>query len=475
MPLRNGPVPITRNMPKHSCEFCVVKAILRIPTENSLNCRGLIRVFTLLLCFVFFISNEGIARSADKIGEIHELFGFYAGSAIRFEKQFGDFVPKKVGIAEIGLLKNSHFRFAAVLPDNKTIWSRGTFESNDSDRGELLEFNCEDISGKLSGVVSSATIQMVYEPQPLKRIFFQLSKKFETGESCKGWPVEVGLSAVSSERFAGIYRGNLFLSLQNGGKSGEEIGKTFLVIEENGSLFGAVLAQFESSENIRVLSPFRGYWNEVAGEFSAQIVWGSPKPALNRGGIFLRGCSSDGFKVFRGQVSANGVPCDTFSFDKIGENVDAEAGSDNSSADAQAVEKIYSLAAFLIQSPSAGDDGLKSLFPIRVSSSEKCLFVKAPDDPETWLPFPLKIDDNRRLNINVDGKSGYLVRCADNALRAFSIYSPRVLTSETPFPSAILNHKMSIITLDCIMQPIIPNDSAHVEQNRYCFLAGLSE
>ncbi|HEY9069112.1 MAG TPA: hypothetical protein VIV61_02590 [Candidatus Ozemobacteraceae bacterium] len=395
--------------------------------------------------FVFFRLLAGGICPAEPDGTIA---GVFAGTAVRIVEEMGD--PKLVPgeVAECVLSRDGRFRLAAAMPGGNFLWTRGTWrDAGGNDTGTDLSFRCDDLSGTLEGRREGKELFLKFSPKPFETQAFRMMLRAPAVEPGDGWPVEA--SRESSGRGAGIYLCDAFASTSPARlprcAGRDRSGQAVLALGGDGTLIGGMLAPAPGQEaGEAVLCPIGGRWRMRDGRFVIEPVWGVPRPPASWRDLLFQGSVGNGNPVFTGQTSVGGLPADECRLERVGRI----PGPDMAPTGRLALSKLGSVAQVSGTLPWNGD-----LLPMRVSADHRFLYLRAPDDRQAWLAFPMQVGADGVISVNTDGRCGYLVRGAAGDGWAFVLRSPRRTGTGPEFPSVTVGD-LWLVTLDLHWQPI---------------------
>ncbi|MFZ2958465.1 MAG: hypothetical protein WA705_16380 [Candidatus Ozemobacteraceae bacterium] len=409
--------------------------------------------------------------------------GFFRGNVYEIERSaFGEPTRRPGEIAELALLPDGRFRLAVASSQQQgaDLWTRGTWRVGADEKdgsnfsGGSLEFSCEDVGGSLSGATTEGGIELIFHPEPFvtKRIFVE--RRDAPLSPGYGWPARVAGPLSPGASLPGIFWGNLRPSPGASSK-----GETLLVVQSDGSVSGVALVPSSWNEREQnILSPISGKWSVREGidssiEGSLAWSWGDPKPCASWLIPSLHARLEDQGTRLSGSLSLGGVPSDEADLKRIGDGV----SSQSENADAVDVtgkipngEVAYALNRLLSQNPRPKACDPVRLFPIRINAVGDRIFVRAPDDEKTWLPFPLTYDAAGRPIVNPRGSEGHLVRLGDRSLAAFIVRSVPLAVSGKAFPSFRTSEEL-VLSLDVYLEPLNRNSVLGSRNDRFVLFA----
>jgi len=370
--------------------------------------------------------------------------GVFAGTAVRIVEEMGD--PKLVPgeVAECVLSRDGRFRLAAALPGGRLLWTRGTWRSaGGNDAGTDLSFRCDDLSGTLEGRREGRELFLKFSPRPFETQAFRMSLRAPAVASGEGWPAEAARTAAVNG--AGIYLCDAFASMAPAEAGRARAGQGVLALESDGRLRGGILAPGAGQKaGEPVLCPVGGRWRLSEGRLVIEPSWGMPRPATAWRDLVLQSILEEGMRVATGQTSLGGLPADGCRLEAVSPLPDAETAVPGRLA-------LSGLGA--VAQISGAPPWTKDILPIRIAADRRFLYLRAPDDPQTWLAFPLQVGPDGGVAVNVDGRCGYLVRDEAGEGWAFVLRSPPRSGADPHVPSNSAGD-LWLITLDLHWQPI---------------------
>lgn len=359
------------------------------------------------LCLLTIAGSTGFAQDAATIP------GVFAGTSVKIVERMGESVLQPGEIAECVLNADGHFRFAALKPGGRLIWTRGTWAVEQFDAGGAdVSFRCDDVSGTLTGRREGEELYLKFSPHPLEILAFRMKLRAPVAAPGDGWQEHVDTPAVS-DSIPGVYGGTVLMSKSVGSPGNEPVGSVLLGLWPSGAVTGVVLAPTPGgADAAAILCPMGGTWRLDRNTLLIRPVWGRPGPPAAWRNMGIQMAVAEQATVLEGQTSLGGMPADGCRLEKL-----AHVPENGVTA---AVPLVLTRIGTVAQS---GDESIKSdiQFPVRVSADRRLLYVRAADDPRTWLPFPMLLGKDGALHVNEDGRCGYLVRGDDGRGEAFLV------------------------------------------------------
>lgn len=395
-----------------------------------------------LAIFLFLFVVAGQAGYAQDSASVP---GVFAGTSVTVVEQMGDPTLQPGGIAECILNGDGHFRLAALRSGGGLLWTRGSWSLEQCDaKGADVAFRCDDISGTLAGRREGDELFLKFSPRPLETLAFRMKLRAPVPAVGDGWPEHAEKTAHAGNS-AGIYLGTLFASKQVGNGGGGKIGSALLVLGSEGDMAGGVLAPGPGdADSTVILCPVGGGWRLDGDRLRMKPVWGRPGPPQAWRNLGIQVVVGGRGSFLEGQTSLEGVPADGCRLEKLArwpEHMDIPTGG-----------LVLSGIGAVIQANGA-IPGTAGIFPLRVSADRHLLYIRAPDDPQTWLPFPMSIDANGTIRVNAGGTCGYLVRREDGGADAFVVKTPPVSARGACFPAKEIG-PLWLLSLDFHRKPL---------------------
>lgn len=395
----------------------------------------------ILLFIVIIIVTVSAASAQDSTG----VPGVFAGTSVTVVEQMGDPVLRQGELAECILSADGRFRFAALRPGGGLLWTRGSWSVTQCDaEGTDVAFRSDDISGTINGRREGNELFLKFSPRPMETLAFRMNLRAPVPAAGDGWPEHVDKPALIGNS-AGIYLGTLFASKRAGRNAAGEIGSALLVLGSEGDMAGGVLAPAPGdADSSVILCPTGGEWRLDGKRLLMKPAWGRPSPPRAWRNMSVQAVMDARGTVLEGQTSLEGIPADGCRLEKLAHwpgNADVQAG-----------RVVLSRIGAVIQA-NGGTSGTAGLFPMRVSADRRLLYIRASDDPQTWLPFPMTVDANGAIRVNDDGKCGYLVRRDNGGADAFVVKTPSISASGAAFPSKGIG-PLWLLTLDFHRRPL---------------------
>jgi len=358
-------------------------------------------------CLLVIAGSMGFAQDAATIP------GVFGGTSVKIVERMGDPVLEPGGIAECILNDDGHFRFAALKSGGTLIWTRGSWSVARCDAsGTDVTFRCDDISGTLSGRREGDELYLKYFPRPLEALAFRMKLRAPVAAPGDGWPEHADKPATLAA-VPGVYGGTFLASKRDGRAGNDEIGSVLVVLAPSGAVAGTILAPAPGSPDATaILCPIGGAWRLDGDRLLLRPAWGRPGPPAAWRNMGVQFSIAGNETVLEGQTSLGGVPADGCRLEKLAR------------WPASVAKKPVPLVLSKIGTVSQSDD--RSIdsdmrFPARVSADRRLLYVRAADDPQTWLPFPMILGNDGVIRVNEEGRCGYLVRGNDGGAEAFLV------------------------------------------------------
>lgn len=424
----------------HELEFCESEGVRRNSAPDSpLQKRILAKVaagssgtfilpkldspwhaMAIFLCLLFITGSSGFAQDSTSVS------GVFAGTSVKIVEHMGDPVLQPGEIAECVLSADSHFRFAALKPGGTLLWTRGSWSVAQCDAaGTDISFRCDDVSGALTGRREGNELYLKFSPHPLETLAFRMKLRAPAAVPGDGWSEHVEKPAALAS-VPGVYGGTFLASKQAGGAGKAEIGSALLVLGPSGGVAGTVLAPAPGgSYAAAILCPVGGRWRLDGDRLLLRPAWGRPGPpaAWRNMGVQITIAGKE--TVFEGQTSLGGMPADGCQLEKL-----AHWPGDVMK---NPVSLVLSRIGTVMQSDDHSID-YTIQFPMRISADRRLLYVRASDDPLTWLPFPMTLGKNGSIRVNEEGRCGYLVRGEDGGAEAFLVKTIRPPAHDSAIP-----------------------------------------
>ncbi|HOT26684.1 MAG TPA: hypothetical protein PLU72_00760 [Candidatus Ozemobacteraceae bacterium] len=365
----------------------------------------------IFLCLLLIAGSTGFAQDAATVP------GVFAGTSVKIVERMGDPVLRPGEIAECILNADGRFRFAALRPGGNSIWTRGSWTMERCDAaGADVSFRCDDISGTLTGRREGDELYLKFSPHPLETLAFRMKLRAPVAAPGDGWSEHAGKPATLAS-VPGVYGGAFLASKRTDKRGTDEIGTVLLILGPSGTVAGAILAPAPGgSDSTAILCPVGGAWRLSGDRLVIRPAWGRPGPPAAWRNMSVQISVAGKGPVLEGLTSLGGVPTDGCRLEKI-------AHWPANALDVQVPLVLSRIGALTQAGDGKGDSAIR--FPVRVSADRRLLYVRAIDDSQTWLPFPMMVGKDGAIRVNEDGRCGYLVRGDDGGVDAFLVTTLR--------------------------------------------------